>query len=286
MKDLNIFNIADVKNYHMCAAVDLAEGLGQDYSVLNLFRVMPKSRDYIKDNYHKFDNIYDYFKLVQIGVFRANVLSIKQFAELFYLVMFEIFDPEKQKVVFEYNMFGGEFLSNLRHVFEDDVRFMSQFTDGIFMRYKHNQDDRMEKIGLKMKKGDNSGKKMLIKDFQTAIKKGSMEILNYHNMLEINYFTKKETPGGDFTFKAESGNDDVVMSLINLSSMYNHLRYKDLIDGYILTMKQDEREFIQDYIIKKDDTSNLNYGSIGTIYNKYYRGGNQIRKFGGKVWKR
>lgn len=284
IENLELFDISKAKDYYMCAAVDLAEGLGQDYSVLNLFRLMPKDRAYIKENYHKFENIYDYFKLVQVGIFRSNVLSIKQFAELFYTVMFEVFDPEKQKVVFEYNTYGGEFLSHLRHIFEDDINFESQFTDGIFTRYKHNLNDKMEKIGLKIKKGDTSGKKLLIKDFQTAVKNGNLCILNYHNMLEINYFTKKETPSGDFTFKAENGNDDVVMSLVHISSLFTHLRYKDLIDSYIMTMHEDDREFIESYIIKKDDTTNLNYTTVGTIYNKFYRGGNQIRKFGGRIF--
>ena len=59
---------------------------------------------------------------------------------------------------------------------------------------------------------------------------------------------------------------------------------KDLIDSYLLTMPQEEREFIENYIIKKDDTTNLNYSSIGSIYNKFYKGGNQIRKIGNRIF--
>ena len=36
---------------------------------------------------------------------------------------------------------------------------------------------------------------------------------------------------------------------VTLSSLFNHLRYKDLIDGCLLTLSQDEREFIEDFII-------------------------------------
>ena len=43
---------------------------------------------------------------------------LSEFAELFYMVMFELFDPEKAKVVLEYNTYGATLLSEMTKIFE------------------------------------------------------------------------------------------------------------------------------------------------------------------------
>ena len=89
----------------------LAEGLAKDYTVLNIFRLVLRDRDEIdKANY---ETIYDLFKLEQIGLYRNNVYSIREFAHIFYMVAFELFDAEKVKIVLEYNTYGSEFLAHL-----------------------------------------------------------------------------------------------------------------------------------------------------------------------------
>jgi hypothetical protein len=51
------------------------------------------------------------------------------------------------------------------------------------------------------------------------------------NINEISVFTKKITASGNFTYQCESGHDDLTMTLLSLSSVFNHVQYKNLIDG-------------------------------------------------------
>ena len=67
----DIFDINKMKEYHICASVDLSEGLGQDYSVLNIFRIMPKSKELIEKTHQNLSTIYEYFYLEQLGVCRV-----------------------------------------------------------------------------------------------------------------------------------------------------------------------------------------------------------------------
>lgn len=266
-----VFNTAQMKDYYICASVDLGEGLGQDYTVLNIFRIMPKDKDKIEKTHERLKDVYEYFKVEQIAMFRANNWSIQEFAELFYLIMFELFDPEKCKVVLEYNKYGGELLANLPYVFGED----NDFSNGIFLRYKHRKDDIMQKVGLKISSGEQeASKKMLIKSFQNAIKKSLIDLHNDININEISMFIKKETSSGNFTYKAENGHDDTVMTLVNLSTIFQHPHYKTLVESLFNELTGEIKDIINKYafeINKPGDTVGL--APFGQNFKKVYGGG-------------
>lgn len=264
----DLFDIREAKNYHIMYGLDLGEGLGQDYSVINIFRLMPKTPENIKKNKHKFANIYDYFKVEQIGIFRNNIYSLNEVAHIFYLLAFEIFDPEKSKAVLEYNTYGGEFLSHMKNVFNQE----NEYSDAIFFRFKHRADDKIPKVGLKVK-GGKDGKKLMVKDYQTTVKKGSIILHNETNIKEVFVFTKKETPSGDVTYQSETGNDDTIMSVINLASSFTLTQYKDFVDGFIQNnLDEKTRKEIEGYIEEnEDDTSTPNLDVFTSGYGKMYK---------------
>lgn len=264
----DLFNKEDMKKYYICASIDLCEGLGGDYTVLNIFRLMPKPIDIIEKTHDKLKNVYEYFNIEQIAIFRANNWSLEEFAELFYCVMFELFDSEKCKVVLEYNKYGGEFLSYLPYVFEEN----NNYSNGIFLRYKHRKDDPSSKIGLKVTVGENeSSKKILVKSFQDSVKKSLMKLHNDVNINELSMFIKKETASGNFTYKAESGHDDTVMTLVNLSSIFNHAHYKSLVETLLQELVGDIRTIINKYAF--DDSKNksdVGLAPFGSNYKRIY----------------
>jgi hypothetical protein len=45
----------------------------------------------------------DFFRLDQVGLFRSNLISVKQLAELLYMIVFEYLNPENVKIVLELN---------------------------------------------------------------------------------------------------------------------------------------------------------------------------------------
>lgn len=267
--DKNIFDVTKMKDYYIVASVDLGEGLGQDYSVLNIFRLLPKSKELIEKTHTKLTNVYDFFYLEQIGLCRVNNWSISEFAEMFYMVMFELFDPEKSKVSLEYNTYGATFLSELPKIFDGE----HNYSTGIFLRYKHRKDDKQLKIGMKITGGENeASKKILVKSLQNSVKKQLIKLHNDVNINEISTFTKKETPGGGFTYKAESGNDDTIMTLVTLSSVFSHVQYKNLIENYMeYILTAEEKNIINKYLNQKTDDK-VNYESTKKALNKVKNG--------------
>ncbi len=193
--DDDIFSPIMRKSIKGVISVDISEGLGQDYSIINIFKISPKSPEFIEQNKFKFTNISDFFCLEQIGIFRSNLVSVKQLAEVFYCLLFEYFDYENFKVVLELNNYGNEFLAHLPNIFDGKNNYGSS----VFFRYKHRADAVDEKIGLKV--GEN--KNILVKDYQDCMDKRNFLINNEDTIKEITTFVKHITPSGNIRYAAD-----------------------------------------------------------------------------------
>lgn len=259
-----LFELNRAKDYYITIGIDLAEGLGLDYSVFNLFRLMMKDEKLIEKKKDIYNNKYDLFKLEQIGIFRNNFYSMNEIAHILYVLVFEVFDPDKVKIVVEMNKnLGNDLLNNLRHTFNDNNDFM----DGVFLRYKHRESDIKPKIGLLI--GHN--KKLLLKDFQDAVKKDNMVLHNETNIIELKSFSKKETPSGDITFRSETGNDDCVMSLIHVASVFDNTYFKNMVDSYIdFNLNDKEKQILIKFLGNKDDGQLADYQSFAGAHKRFY----------------
>jgi len=256
-----LFEIGKEKDYHIFIGIDLAEGLGLDYSVINIFRVLPKDKDWIENNKESIHLLYDFFKLEQIGMWRSNIYKINEIAHILYMLVYEFFDSEKVKIVVEMNKNLGNLLfQSMPYVFDGD----NDYGDYSFLRFKHNQNDKIVKKGLII----GRDKKYMIKEFQDNILKDNLSLNNDSNIIELKSFAKKETPSGDVTFKSQSGHDDMVMSLVNLSAAFNHPSYKESIEMYIDNGLPDEyKPLIFGYADRRD---NGGISLIGETYSKIY----------------
>jgi len=259
VRNLDLFNPMKAKDYYILLSVDLSEGLAKDYSVINIFRLVLRDKQEIEK--YKYDNLYELFKIEQIGLYRNNVYSIREIAHIFYLIGFELFDSEKIKVVLEMNTYGGEFLTHLPNVFDGD----NDYSNSVFLRYKHNREDIMPKIGLKL----NKDKHLIIdKEFQQSIRNRKMILHSDININEITTFSKHETFSGNITYRAESGNDDVVMTTITLSTCFDNVGYKNLVDLYINNdLQGDVLRYIENITNKSNNTAGL-VGAYSRVYRR------------------
>ena len=259
----HLFELGKQKDYHIFMGIDLSEGLGIDYSVINIFRLLPKEKDWIENNKESIHSLYDFFKIEQIGIWRSNIYKINELSHILYMLIFEFFDSEKVKIIIEMNKNLGNLLfQSIPYVFDGN----NDYGDYVFLRFKHKQTDKMTKKGLLI----GRDKKYMIKEFQDNIIKDNMILNNLSNILELKSFAKKETPGGDITYKSQTGNDDMVMSLVNLSAIYQHRSYKESIDTFVENdLSEDYKPLIFNYTEKRDDDINLISNTYHNIYNKH-----------------
>jgi hypothetical protein len=66
--DDNIFKPSLRKEYKYIISVDISEGLGQDYSVINIFRISQKPKELIELQKASYKSIIDFFRLEQVGI--------------------------------------------------------------------------------------------------------------------------------------------------------------------------------------------------------------------------
>lgn len=214
----DLFNLSEIKKYYICLSVDISEGLNGDYSVINIFRLLPKPEN---DWLLNITNISDFFKLEQIGIFHCNTISVQDLGELLYFLVFEFFNENKIGVVFESNNWGGELTKTMRDMFDGRNKYGTH----VFFRYKHRQDAIKPELGIKLRQNKN----MFVKEYQKRIKQNDILIHHQDTLQEMTKFIKKESASG-YTFQAESGgHDDITMTIVELSTVFENNLFSDLI---------------------------------------------------------
>ncbi len=215
-------NIYEVKKSYICMSVDISEGLNGDYSVINIFRLLPKAED---DWLLNITSLYDFFKLEQIGLYHCNTISVQDLGELLYLLSYEIFDDNKLGIVFESNNWGGELTKTMREMYQG----RNKYSTHPFFRYKHRQDAIKPELGIKLRQNKN----MFVKEYQKRIKQNDILIHHQGTLQEMTKFIKKESASG-YTFQAEAGgNDDITMTIVELSTVFENNLFHDLINRFM-----------------------------------------------------
>lgn len=252
----DLFHLSNVKDYYVCASIDISEGLNGDYSVINIFRLIPKSPN---DYPATVKNIYDFFKLEQIGIYHSNTTSVQELAELAYIIFFEFFSEDKVGVVVEANNWGNELTKTMREMFNGRNNYSSH----IFMRYKHRQDALKTDIGIKLRQQKN----MFVKSYQKALKRGDIIIHHELTFREMTKFIKKEIPSG-YKFEAGAGaHDDIVMTLVELSTVFENVKFHDLVNNFMDSLPESVKKDIERLLLDAPNVEATDYSILQSSKN-------------------
>jgi len=262
IKDDEVYIPIQRKNQKIIISVDVAEGLGQDYSIINIFKIDVKSKELIEQQKHKYKSIVDFFRLEQIGMFRNNLVSVQQLSEVLYILAFEYFNPENVKIVLEINAYGNELLAHLPQVFDG----RNDYGSSIFFRFKHRADATEEKIGLKV--GEN--KNLLVKEYQDKMEDQSIIITNEVNINEITTFIKHTTNAGNTRYAADgSSHDDTVMTIVDMCAIFQKNDFKQIVEEYAETVIDKSLfNYINDTINTLEYIEPVNYSQLLEIRRK------------------
>jgi hypothetical protein len=247
------------KNEKIILSVDIAEGLGQDYSIINIFKISKKDMDTIESQRLAYKSVTDFFRLEQIGLYRSNLVSVKQLSELLYILAFEYLNPENVKIVLELNNYGNTLLAELPHVFDGN----NQYGSSIFFRYKHRADATEERVGLKV--GEN--KNMMVKDYQDLMISKGFSINNEETVREITTFVKHTTTAGNTRYAADVGHDDCVMTIVNATSAFTKNDFKEMVED---TLQKDSsfKIYVEDCLKNLEFTETVDYSQLLNVRRK------------------
>lgn len=263
------------KEYKFVVSVDISEGLGQDYSIINIFKISNKTKEVIDMQKASYTSIVDFFRLDQVGIFRSNLVSVKQLAEILYLIVFEYLNPENVKVVLELNNYGNTLLAEMPHVFDGN----NDYGSSIFVRYKHRADSTEEKVGLKI--GEN--KNLLVKDYQDLMISRGFYINNEETIREITTFVKHTTTAGNVKYAADIGHDDCVMTIVNATSIFKRNEFREMVEEWSSKFTdKDLMTYINECLKNIDYVEGVDYGQVLKVRRQHmnrikgdgYNGGN------------
>lgn len=208
------YNIDTIKDDAFCVAIDIAEGGGGDYSVLNVFKIEAFSHKEI----NKIQNptsIKDFFKLKQIALWRCNTTDIADFSKLIYYVTHMIMNIDNIKIILEWNTYGAEVLKNLEK--------FPEFDEESLIKFKHRIDAKFKSIGLKVTSGN---KTLMCTSFKKHIAQNRIELLESKTVAETSSYGPK--PNG--TYGAQMGHDDTTATAIEAAEIFSTQEFEDLCE--------------------------------------------------------
>lgn len=255
--DQEIFNLANRKNEKIIMSLDISEGLGNDYTVINIFKISQKTNENIELYSSTFDKVSDFFCLKQIGMYRSNIISVAQLADLLYMICYDFFNPENVKIVLELNYGGPELLAYLPNVFDGN----NSYGSSIFFRYKHRADSIEEKIGMKV----TGTKNMLVKDYQDSLNRRDIFVYNEDNIRELTTFVKHETSAGNTTYKSDSSNDDTVMTVVNICTIFKKSYYISIVEDILRTCPMEFQNLVNSHLNGIDRSVGTDYKTFTNI---------------------
>ena len=199
-------------------SIDIAEGNGGDYSVINIFEIVPieeKQMDLLLNP----SSMQDFFGLKQVGIFRSNEHVIEDFAKILYTLAIEIFNPENLKMVIEYNTYGSILIKYLETIFPR----RNEFDEETIVRFKHRHDARTLKQGIRVK-SDN--KPVMCQDLKKIAEQNRIVFDERTTVEEASMFgtLKNGSYGG------QHGNDDVIMSCVTICQLLQTVDYADMVE--------------------------------------------------------
>jgi hypothetical protein len=274
--DDNLFLPVRRKQYKIVISVDISEGLGQDYSVINIFRITPKPKELIDLQKNSYKSLTDFFRLEQIGLFRSNLVSVKQLSEFLYVLAFEYLNPENVKIVLELNNYGNTLLAEIPHVFDGN----NEYGSSIFFRYKHRVDSQEEKVGLKI--GEN--KNLLVKDYQDLMLSKGFVINNEDTVREITTFVKHTTTAGNTRYAADVGHDDCVMTIVNTTSIFQRNDFKEMVEEVSTSeLDKEHLQYINECLNNIDFVEGVDYGQVLRVRRQYQNQRSQVKSSNGSL---
>jgi hypothetical protein len=226
-------------------SVDLADGVGRDYTVFNIFKLESVSVAKIKKK-KSFNEEQDFFRLRQVGRFHSNIKSIEDAAEILDMLLFDVFNPETTTVVMEMNFKGNYML--------EKISKNPEFFPEMFLHTKHTIKAARESLGVKLNR-DN--KQTYCRELKNLMDAGRIVITCEDTLEELATFGLDDNGN----YKGQGNHDDLAMSCVNLityfdsSDFYEHV--EDVIDHI--------SEKLYTAIYKKLEDSPLDNDHLDTI---------------------
>jgi hypothetical protein len=201
----------DLTNYVF--SIDTADGIGGDYSVLNIYKAVPLPVRELSKKINIVKNEVDAVSLVQIGYFRSNQVDINEFSVVCEHIIYEIFNTDQTRIVLELNHKGDILLNRFK---END-----KYWPGQIVHTKHTQAALSFKPGLRL---GPTNKIKYCEKFKYLVAIDRIIPNDWVTVSELGSFGKSK--GG--LYRGQNGTDDMAMTSVNMSSIFESSQFWEI----------------------------------------------------------
>jgi hypothetical protein len=194
-------------------SIDTASGGGGDYSVANIFKVAPMPSNVIK-NKKFFEDESDFFCLLQVGIFRSNIIEIDEFKALLEILIGGVLGVDNTRIVLELN-YKGEILM-------DKLLDCEEFFDEMFVYTKHSEASSRLKPGIKL---TVKNKEKFCYDLKINTRSSKIIPCSKNGIHELANFGIN--PNGSFS--SQIGKDDEAMTLVNINCIFDNGDFQETV---------------------------------------------------------
>jgi len=225
---------AITKGQKFVIAVDIGDGVGKDYSIINVFRLETQSKAMIRKIKDWRDET-GFFRLYQVGLFRSNTISVEDLSRVLETLMFQVIDAEDVKTVMEINFKG-----NLVY---ERVSRNREFFPETFLHTKHSMGAQILKPGVKMQK-DN--KEIFCRELRNLVIDKKILLTEESTIVELSAFGINSSG----SYSSQMGHDDIAMSCVNMVSYFDTIDFYDMVEDMYDNTDERVKKAINDAIEK------------------------------------
>lgn len=247
--DFELDEIDNDKNYFVFS-IDLAEGIGRDYTVINIWKVNVMEISDI-DRLTSPGSISEFFSLEQVGIFRSNLHTIEDVSKILYCLTVKVFNQENLRLIIEYNTYGSELIKNLITLYPAS----NDFDEETIVRYRHRVGAKTKSQGLRINK-DN--KILFCEKMRLCVGLGQLKIKDSRTIEEAKTFSRNDNG----TYSAQSGNDDCIMTCVTASSFFETLDFSEIVEEFFDSIDPGIQNKIDEVLELGDDDNDDIFGSF------------------------
>lgn len=202
---------SDTSNYVF--SIDTSDGIGGDYSVLNIYKVVALPIKHLLKKKEIVKNEIDTISLIQVGYLRSNQIDINEFSSACEHIIYNVFNTDQTRIVLELNHKGD--------IIHDRFKGNDAYWPGQMIHTKHTQAAINFKPGLRL---GPSNKIKYCEKFKYMITINRIIPNDVLTVTELQQFGRSK--GG--VYRGQNGNDDMAMTSVNISSIFESSQFWDI----------------------------------------------------------
>jgi len=239
------------KNDRFVISIDVAGGGGGDYSVMNVFKLVPMSIAGIESRQNYRDES-DFLGLLQIGLFRNNRAGVEELQPILETLVYEVLGEDRVAVVLEMDFKGN--------VLYEKMSTHKKFYPGIFVHTRHTENARFQRPGVKL---NQKNKLEYCLEMRKLVKGGRLMITEKYTFVELSAFGLNNRGG----YSSQVGHDDCAMTCVNLCTYFTSSQYIAQLEDIYDKLPKQYKDAIAAKLSKLNDDDEEN----GNLDSNFFR---------------